>query len=173
MRLWGLVAGNPWLVVGIAALIGGLLFGLYQTGYSKGHKHATDAANTEKLAIERASTKALLEANARAAASDARFAKIQQDTEKRHHENQLAIDDERKRLAAAGRLRDPGYRPANCRGLPQNTEAASDTTDTPAPGELSEEFTAFLRNEAYEADKVSVYAKTCHEWATGIQGVGE
>lgn len=165
MRIWGLVAGNPWIV--LAVLVA--LAGSHTYAYVSGKGRAEDAAAKVQLQAERVATKALLEANARAAASDARFAQIQQETEKRHHENQLAIDAERKRLAAAGRLRDPGYRPADCRGLPENTEASGDTADTPTPGDLSEEFTAFLRNEAYEADKVAVYAKTCHEWVTGIQ----
>lgn len=164
MRIFGLVAGNPWAIFAVV----GALLGSHVYVYSMGKARERDAAAQVALVVERVATKALLEANARATASNARFAQIQQDTEKRYHENQIAIDAARKQLADVKRLRDPGYRAADCRRLPQDTQAPGDTTDTASPGELSAEFTVFLRDQAYDADQVSIYAKACHDWAIGI-----
>lgn len=164
--MWAkLLTLNPWVIFSVVAALAGSHTYVYTLGQSR----EKDAAAKVQLAAERVATKALLEANARAAQSDATFAKIQQDAEIKHHENQLAIDATRKQLATVKRLRDPGYRPADCGRLPKNPEAPSDIIDAAAaPGHLSTGFTEFLNGKFYSADQVAVYAKTCHDWVVSV-----
>lgn len=162
---------NPYILLGAA----GAALALSAGSFYAGHHWATTQAEAERakmvaaqLEVERVANKALTEANDRASKSDERFAKIQQDMEKKQHENQAIIDAAHKQLSTIKRLRDPGSRSSDCGDLPKNTTAPGDPVDATPPGYLSDEFTEFLREQAYAADQVSVYAKTCHDWVVSI-----
>lgn len=168
--MWAKVlALNPWVILAAVVALGAALTGSFFYGTSVGKAESDVTWQKREIEINRVATKTLLEANAKAAKSDARFAKIQQDAEKKHHENQLAINAARKQLDSVKRLRDPGYRPADCGRLPQDATTTSDITDaTAAPGHLSSRFTEFLNGKFYSADQVAVYAKTCHDWVVSV-----
>ena len=152
------------IIIAVAAL-----FGTVGTvAYNKGYSRASDAAAARELKIETASNKALQIANDIAVKTNEKFAEIQQNAEVKNHENQIIIDTTRTQLAAVKRLRDPYRKPADCGVLPKAATAASGTVDAAAPGELSEELSGFLKQQAYEADQVAVYAQTCHEWAMNL-----
>lgn len=162
-----------YLLIGGAVLLGSWSFYMDHRGYKRGYVIAENKAAAVQLKAERASNMALAAANARAAKSDERFSAIQQDMEKKQHENQAIIDTTRKQLASVKRLRDPGYRAASCGQLPKDAAAAGDITDATPSGYISDEFTEFLKQQAYAADQVAVYAKTCHDWVVSIGRVAE
>ena len=156
-RMWAAVAAAT-------AIIGGT----YTVAQHRQFKYDEAAQAVKTLAIERAANAKMQEANAKAAATNLRFDKYRQDAEVKNHENRIAIDTTRTQLAAVKRLRDPYRKPADCGGLPKTATAPSDPIDQTASGGLSEEFDGFLKQQAYEADQVAVYANTCHEWASQL-----
>lgn len=151
------------LLLGMALVFGGTYY-----AYNSGYDAASNKAKAEQLEVARAANTALLAANAKAAAITAQYATLQQQIEVKAHEDQKIIDTTRRQLASIVRLRDPGYRPASDCKLPATTQAASAAADNPAPGDLSVEFSNFLKQQAYDADQVSIYAKTCHDWVVGL-----
>ena len=156
-RIWAAVTAAT-------AIIGGT----YTYAQHRQYKYDEAAQSVKTLAIERAANKALQIANVIAVKSNERFAKIQQDAEVKNHESQIIIDTTRTQLAAVKRLLDPYRKPADCGGLPKDTAAPGDTVDATASGELSEQFSNYLKQQAYEADQVAVYANTCYEWASKL-----
>jgi hypothetical protein len=87
------------------------------------------------------------------------------------NEDQKIIDTAHSQLIAIKRLRDPYASLAdNCK-LSVNPTTTSITTNNTAPGELSEQLTNFLEQQAYDADQVAVYAKTCHDWVAGLADI--
>lgn len=160
------------LIGGVLAISAGAVY-MDHRGYKRGYVNMENKAAAAQLKAERASNKALAAANAKAAKSDERFSAIQQDMEKKQHENQAIIDTTRKQLASIKRLRDPGYRVASCSELPKGAAASGGATDATSPGYISNEFTEFLQEQAYAADQVAVYAKTCHDWAVSIGKAAE
>lgn len=151
----------------VLALISGIAIYSHHAGYQSAKNE--DAAI--QLKATQAADAALLAANTRAAAITAQYAQLQQRTETQSHEDQKIIDTTRNQLAAIKRLRDPYASLAdNCK-LSTGTATASAPADDPAPGELSVELTDFLEQQAYAADQVAVYAKTCHDWVMGLIGI--
>ena len=157
-----------WIVVAaVAAMLGGITYS-YSIVYDKGKLVQKNADAAEKLKVERAANLALAAANAKAEQSNAQFSKLQQDAEIQNHENQIIVNNARTQLASIKRLRDPGHRTASGCKLPENATATSVAIDQTAPAELSAELDGFLKQQAYAADQLAVYAQTCYEWSSGL-----
>jgi zona occludens toxin (predicted ATPase) len=156
------------LMIEICAALA-LIFGAALYIHHDGYKSAKNEDAAIQLKATQAANAALLAANTRAANLTAQYAQIQQKMETQANEDQKIIDTAHSQLIAIKRLRDPYASLAdNCK-LSTHPTTASTTTDDPAPGELSEQLTNFLEQQAYEADKLAVYAKTCHDWVVGLQ----
>lgn len=151
-------------LIAALALVSGTAIYAHHDGYQSAKNE--DAA--VQLKVTQAADAALLAANTKAATLTAQYAQIQQKMETQSHADQKIIDATRAQLATIKRLRDPYASLAdNCK-LSTNSATASATADDPASGELSAELTDFLEQQAYAADQVAVYAKTCHDWVAGL-----
>ncbi|MFA5170440.1 MAG: hypothetical protein WC426_02660 [Sulfuriferula sp.] len=147
------------------------MFGAALYIHHDGYKSAKNEDAAVQLKVTQQADAALLAANTRAANLTAQYAQIQQKMETQANEDQKIIDTARQQLTAIKRLRDPYTSLAdNCK-LSVSPTASSATPDDPAPGELSEQLTSFLEQQAYDADQVAVYAKTCHDWVVGLSVV--
>jgi hypothetical protein len=146
-----------------------LLSGIAAYSHHEGYQSAKNEDAAVQLKVTRAADAALLAANTKAETLTAQYAQIQQKMETQANADQKIIDTTRSQLVTIKRLRDPYASLAdNCK-LSVNATAASPAADDPAPGELSEQLTSFLEQQAYDADQVAVYAKTCHDWVAGLQ----
>lgn len=160
------------LIASLIAIVA-ILGGTYTYGHHAGYKSASDAAAARELAIAQSSAKALQEANDKALATERTLQTIKDNLESQNVQAQRsinAIHTANIRLAAAKRLRDPGYRAPNCRAVPKDTKPTSSDTVAAAGGELSDQLTNFLLSESYRADQAAIYAKTCHDWAMSVTG---
>lgn len=147
------------LMAGMALVFGGAYY-----AYNAGYDAASNKAKAEQLEVARAANTALLAANAKAAAITAQYATLQQQIEVKAHEDQKIIDTTRRQLASIVRLRDHGYRPASDCKLPGDTTTSGAAADETTPGDLSIELSDYLKQQAYDADQVAVYAQICHDW---------
>lgn len=110
-------------------------------------------------------------------AAERKAAKFKDELELQHAQsieqvNQIMADN--RRLAARlGGLRDPGRRPGCDGALPAASEPAAVDPKATAQGRLpdagegflSADASRFIIDLAAEADRVAIYAQTCHEWA--------
>ena len=156
---------NPYVILAYFVVASSIIGGTYTYAQHRQFKYDEAAQAVKTLAIERAANKKVAEANIKAETTNVLFNQYRQNAEIKNHEAQIVIDTTRTELASVKRLRDPYSKPASCSGLPKDTAATRDTPSQATPSELSEEFSGFLKQQAYEADQVAVYATTCHEWA--------
>jgi hypothetical protein len=156
------------LMIEICAALA-LIFGAALYIHHDGYKSAKNEDAAIQLKATQVANAVLFVVNTRVANLTAQYAQIQQKMETQANEDQKIIDAAYSQLIAIKRLRDPyASLSDNCK-LSTHPPTASTTTDDPAPGELSEQLTNFLEQQAYEADQVAVYAKTCHDWVVGLQ----
>jgi hypothetical protein len=120
-------------------------------GYRRG-------VTVERLRGEAAQAQVLREALARVQERQAQ-------AEATYAQMQAEIDRQRRALAGAGRLRDPGARASCGDALPSPTAAAGVSADGPTGAELSERASGFLRDFAERCDRAAAYAQGAHRWA--------
>lgn len=157
------------LLVGALSFMGALT-GAYFYGHSNGVDSERVVWQAKEIKDAQKADKALGAANKLAADATAKYAVIQQQMEVLQNANQTLVDNARRKLSVK-RLRDPYSLASSCGQLPRTPTASGNPVINPAPGELSAELDQFLKQQAYEADTVAVYANTCHSWVMGLQGV--
>lgn len=161
----------PYRILIAALAIAAILGSVSAYSYHSGYKRAADAAAARELAIAQSSAKALQAANDKALATERTLQTIKDNLEKQNAQAQNAIDAVHLaniRLAATKRMRDPGYRPTDCRAVPKDPGTSSSAPAPATAGELSDELAQFLIAESYRADQSAIYAKTCHDWAMSV-----
>ena len=134
-------------------------------------KHERNACAAKELAYQTKAAELLATETAKVKEIDAANRKLASDLETTYLEHSNALDAayaDNRRLAAAGKLRDPGRRPACKDAVPGNATAPGSAADDSAGSELSETLVDFFVSEARRADQAATYALTCHQWARAL-----
>lgn len=159
---------TPYKLLIELGLIVVLLGGLSVYSYNSGYTHATDKANARQSLISSSANIALEAKNAEVLKINKSLAAITQKMELKTHEYQTKVNDDRIAINPIKRLRDPYTKPPSDCELPINTNTTKPAINTPTQGELSEEFTDFLKQQTLAADEVATYARICHEWVIEV-----
>lgn len=156
-----------WWILPVIIVVGVLVWQRHEID-AKQNTINTMTANYVQAAIN--AHAALADADARAASINKLNTDLQQKIEDQNHEDQAKINAIHTQLVTTvKRLRDPYAVNACGSKLSVNAATTGAVVGNASSSELSTELTGFLEQQAFAADTVAEYARTCHDWVMGLQ----